>query len=87
MSDVVIRRAEPGDAPVLAALRRRFKVEEDGDGAPPDGDVPQGGDVPWGGDVPPDGDVPQGEERFLAECGEWLRTRLAGPWRAWLAVT
>ncbi|MFF9480159.1 GNAT family N-acetyltransferase [Streptomyces sp. NPDC014733] len=68
MSDLVIRRAEPGDAPALAALRRRFKVEEDGD------DVPAGG-----------GDVPQSEEQFLAECGEWLRTRLAGPWRGWLA--
>jgi hypothetical protein len=61
MSDVVIRRAELDDAPALAAMRWRFKVEEGG------------------------GDVPQDEEEFTAECERWLRTRMTGPWRAWLA--
>ncbi|MGW3809823.1 N-acetyltransferase family protein [Micromonospora sp. NPDC005113] len=61
MSDVVIRRAELDDAPALAAMRWRFKVEENGD------------------------EVPQDEEEFTAECGGWLHTRMAGPWRVWLA--
>ena len=61
MSDVVIRRAELDDAPALAAMRWRFKVEEGGD------------------------EVPQDEAEFTAECEGWLRTRMAGPWRAWLA--
>lgn len=61
MSDFVIRRAELDDAPVLAALRWRFKVEEEGGG------------------------VPRGEGEFTAECEQWLRTRMTGPWRAWLA--
>ncbi|MFE6667403.1 GNAT family N-acetyltransferase [Streptomyces sp. NPDC057697] len=61
MSDMVIRRAELDDAPALAALRRRFKVEDGGDG------------------------VPQDETQFIGECTEWLRTRMAGPWRIWLA--
>jgi ribosomal protein S18 acetylase RimI-like enzyme len=61
MNDVVIRRAELDDAPALAAMRWRFKVEESGD------------------------QVPQEEEEFTGECEGWLRTRMAGPWRAWLA--
>ncbi|MFJ5229776.1 GNAT family N-acetyltransferase [Kitasatospora sp. NPDC088391] len=61
MSDVVIRRAGVDDAPALAALRLRFK-REDEDGEPP---------------------VPAAE--FLAGCEGWLRSRLAGPWRVWLA--
>lgn len=61
MSDVAIRRAELDDAPALAALRWRFKVEEHGD------------------------EVPRDEEEFAAECEGWLRTRMAGPWRVWLA--
>ncbi|MEU9565312.1 N-acetyltransferase [Streptomyces sp. NPDC048161] len=61
MSDVVIRRAECDDAPVLAAMRWRFKMEEGGD------------------------EFSQDEEQFIAECEGWLRTRMAGPWRVWLA--
>ncbi len=30
MSDIVIRRAEPDDVPVLAALRWQFKIEDAG---------------------------------------------------------
>ncbi|WP_234334835.1 hypothetical protein [Streptomyces sp. NRRL S-118] len=36
MSDVVIRRAEFNDAPALAAMRWRFKVEDGGDEVPQD---------------------------------------------------
>ncbi|AIA06605.1 GNAT family N-acetyltransferase [Streptomyces noursei] len=61
MSDFVIRRAELDDAPALAAMRWRFKVEEDSD------------------------EVPQEETEFIAECEGWLRARMAGPWRVWLA--
>jgi GNAT superfamily N-acetyltransferase len=61
MSDTVIRRAEPGDVHALAALRWRFKCEDD------------------------QGEAPQGEGEFIAECVDWLRTRMAGPWRIWLA--
>lgn len=45
----------------MAALRWRFKVEEDGGGVLLD------------------------EGEFIAECEAWLRTRLAGQWRGWLA--
>jgi GNAT superfamily N-acetyltransferase len=31
------------------------------------------------------GNVPEDEEKFTAECEGWLRARMAGPWRAWLA--
>ncbi|MGE7437639.1 GNAT family N-acetyltransferase [Kitasatospora sp. NPDC001175] len=30
-------------------------------------------------------EVPQNEEEFVAECEGWLRARMAGPWRVWLA--
>jgi ribosomal protein S18 acetylase RimI-like enzyme len=62
MSGALIRRAENADAPALALLRRRFKVdEEEGAG------------------------VPQDEGEFSAEFAGWLRGRMAGPWRVWLA--
>ncbi|AIA01225.1 acetyltransferase [Streptomyces noursei] len=61
MSDVVIRRAKPDDAPALAAMRWQFKAEEGSD------------------------EVPQEEGEFVAECEGWLRARMTGPWRAWLA--
>jgi len=32
-----------------------------------------------------DGEIPEDKEKFSAECEAWLRTRMAGPWRAWLA--
>lgn len=58
---IAIRRAGSDDAPALAAMRRRFKMEDGREG------------------------VPQDEEEFIAECGQWLRSRMAGPWRAWVA--
>ncbi|WP_328761169.1 MULTISPECIES: GNAT family N-acetyltransferase [unclassified Streptomyces] len=61
MSDVVIRRAEADDAPALAAMRWRFKVEDGG------------------------AEVPQNEEEFAAECEQWLRSRMVGLWRVWIA--
>ena len=63
MSETVIRRAETADAPALAALRRRFKTEDEEECA----------------------GVPQDEGEFCAEFSGWLRGRLAGPWRVWLA--
>ncbi|MEU9987412.1 N-acetyltransferase [Streptomyces sp. NPDC048045] len=30
-------------------------------------------------------DVPQDEEEFAAECEQWLRSRMVGPWRVWVA--
>ncbi|MFC4591904.1 GNAT family N-acetyltransferase [Sphaerisporangium corydalis] len=32
-----------------------------------------------------DAGIPQDEAEFVAGCQEWLRARIAGPWRAWLA--
>lgn len=61
MRDVVIRRAGSDDAPALAAMRWRFKVEDDGD------------------------EVPQNEEEFTAKCEQWLRSRMVGAWRVWVA--
>ena len=60
-AEVVIRRAEVDDAPALAAMRWRFKVEDGGD------------------------ETPRGEEEFTAECERWLRSRMIGPWRVWVA--
>ncbi|ATL71622.1 GNAT family N-acetyltransferase [Nocardia terpenica] len=30
-------------------------------------------------------EIPQDQEKFTTECEEWLRTRMAGQWRVWLA--
>ncbi|WP_405674941.1 GNAT family N-acetyltransferase [Streptomyces sp. NBC_01511] len=30
-------------------------------------------------------EVPRNEEEFTAECEQWLRSRMVGPWRAWVA--
>jgi GNAT superfamily N-acetyltransferase len=60
MGGTVIRRAEISDVSALAALRWRFKTEEEDE-------------------IPPD------EGEFMVGCQEWLRTRMAGPWRVWLA--
>jgi ribosomal protein S18 acetylase RimI-like enzyme len=31
------------------------------------------------------GEVPRDEGEFIAECEQWLRSRLVGPWRVWVA--
>lgn len=61
LSAAVIRRAEPADALALAALRWRFKTEEEDAGSP------------------------SSEDEFVVACADWLRDRLTGQWRAWLA--
>ncbi|WP_282203412.1 GNAT family N-acetyltransferase [Kitasatospora fiedleri] len=61
MNGVTVRRAGVDDAAALAALRLRFKREDEG------------------------GEPPGSAAEFLAECERWLRTRLAGPWLAWVA--
>ena len=63
MSDAVIRRAEIADAPALAALRWRFRTEDEEVGV----------------------EAPEDEREFSAGLAGWLRTRMAGPWRVWLA--
>ncbi|MFI6104937.1 GNAT family N-acetyltransferase [Streptomyces sp. NPDC051310] len=49
-------------------------------------DAPASAAMRWRFKVEDGGDeVPQDEEGFTAECERWLRSRMAGPWRVWLA--
>ncbi|MGW4031447.1 N-acetyltransferase family protein [Streptomyces sp. NPDC004838] len=73
MEDTVIRRAEITDARVLAVLRRRFKQEE------------EEGETAAAEAAEPSLNQDDDEDGFVTECEQWLRTRLAGPWRVWLA--